>query len=69
MRIQETIKIKTEGKTIDVYHDGIKPYKNWTKESQEELKQWVQQTLEEGDTKGWLPFANFEASVSFNTKK
>ena len=68
-RISETIQVKIGVKIIDVLHSGIKPYKNWPKESQEELKRWVQETFEKGDTEGWIPFANFEASASFNIKK
>jgi len=67
-RIKETIKIKIENKTIDVYHDGIKQYEDWTQDSKKDLKKWVQETIDKGETKGWLPFANFEASVSFKNK-
>ena len=68
-RVKETIQIKTGDNTIDVHHDGIKKHKEWTKESQQQLKEWVQETLEKGETEGWMPFANFEASVEFKTKK
>ena len=66
--IKETIKIKIGDKTIDVYHDGIKPYEDWVTDSKQGLQEWVQETIDKGETEGWMPFANFEASVSFKLK-
>jgi hypothetical protein len=66
MRVKEIIKIKIDKKTIDVTHDGIDAYKNWKQESKDALQDWVEGTLNKGETEGWIPFANFEASLSFN---
>ena len=66
MRVKETIKIKINGKEIPIIHDGINAYKNWNKGSKEALREWVTELLDKDKAEGWLPFANFEASVSFN---
>ncbi len=68
-RVKENIKIKYKGKTIEVFHDGIKPFKDWTEESKKLLDEWVKESIEKGKEKNWLPFANFESSVQFNIKK
>lgn len=68
-RVKENIIIKYKEKKIKVFHDGIKPYKDWTEESKLQLNEWVKESIEKGKEKNWLPFANFESSVSFNFKE
>jgi hypothetical protein len=64
--IEETIEVKVNDLTINVNHEGIKPYKDWAKDSQDSLKMWVKGKLDRGEKKGWTPFANFEAHVEFD---
>ena len=67
MRVQEEIKLEIKkGFEVIVNHDGINPYEEWKKESKDALKDWVVETIDKGDKKGWLPFANFEATVEFD---
>lgn len=74
-RIKETIKISVKvknqriEKVVNVFHDGIKPFKDWPKESKQDLKDWVQDGMDQGKTDNWLPFANFEATVEYNINK
>ncbi len=71
-RIKETIKISVKlenqriEKVVNVEHDGIQPFKDWPNDSKQVLKEWVQNTINNGEREAWLPFANFEASVQFN---
>ena len=64
--IQETIEVKVNDLTINLNHEGITPYKDWAKDSQEALQEWVKIQLDKGEKKGWMPFANFEAHVEFD---
>jgi len=78
MRVKEEIKLEIDNNVIRhkdkslpkieviVYHDGIKPYDDWKQESKDDLKDWVKTNLSNGVYKDFLPFANFEASVSYN---
>lgn len=66
MRVNEIIKLEVNGKTIEVRHDGIKAYKDWTNESKDDLFYIVKKHIDKGETEFWMPFANLEASVSFN---
>ena len=72
MRIKETIKISVKlenqriEKVVNVEHDGIEPFKEWPNESKQALKEWVQNSINEGRKKYWLPFANFESSVQYD---
>ncbi len=68
-RVKENIIVKYKEKKIKVFHDGIKPHKDWTAESKILLVEWVKESIEKGKEKNWLPFANFESSVSFNLKE
>lgn len=71
-RIKETIKISVKlenqriEKVVNVEHDGIEPFKDWPNESKQALKEWVQNSVNEGRKKYWLPFANFESSVQYD---
>jgi len=69
MRIEETITLNVDGKIINIFHDGIKLHKEWSNDSKQALKGWVKNSLSEGLTKNWMPFANFEASVKFDLKE
>lgn len=75
MRIKETIKISVKlenqriEKVVNVEHDGIKPFEEWPNESKQALKEWVQNSINEGKKNNWLPFANFESSVEYNILK
>jgi hypothetical protein len=75
MRIKETIKISVKlenqriEKVVNVEHDGIEPFKEWPNESKQALKEWVQNSINEGKKNNWLPFANFESSVEYNILK
>tara|TARA_R110002020_G_scaffold5785_4_gene23743 strand:- start:458 stop:667 length:210 start_codon:yes stop_codon:yes gene_type:complete len=69
MRVKETITLQVNGKEIPLHHDGIKAYEEWTQDSKKELREWITELLDEGKTEAWLPFANFEASISFNIKE
>lgn len=74
-RIKETIKISVKlknqriEKVVNVEHDGIEPFNDWPNQSKKDLKDWVQESMDQGKTDNWLPFANFEASVQYNINK
>ena len=67
--VNETITLIVNETKIPIKHDGIKPYDKWTHQSKSALQQWVEGELRKGKTEGWLPFANFEASVEFKINK
>lgn len=66
MRIDEIIKLEVGGATVEVKHEGIKAFKDWTWQSKKDLLDIVTEEIEKGKTEFWMPFANFEASVQFN---
>ena len=74
-RINEKLKISVKlenqriEKIVNVEHDGIEPFKNWPDDSKQALIEWVQNSINEGKTNNWLPFANFESSVQYNINK
>ena len=64
-RVTEKIPVKVDDRTIEVVHDGIMPYNEWSNEGKARLHKWVRDGLEEGKTGDWLPFANFESTVAW----
>tara|TARA_R110000796_G_scaffold94199_1_gene198951 strand:+ start:80 stop:301 length:222 start_codon:yes stop_codon:yes gene_type:complete len=64
--VKETIILEVNGVEVNILHKGVEAHTNWPKDSKVGLFQWVEGLINEGETKGWLPFANFEASVEFD---
>ena len=68
MRVQENLTLYIGGQTVEIVNDGIKAYKDWTDESRTDLKEVMEQMIEKGETTGWIPYANFEASLTWKLK-
>lgn len=64
-RINETFELEVNGKTVRVTNDGIKKFEDQSEQSRKDLKEWIGEELDKGETKGWTPYSNFESSVEF----
>tara|TARA_R110002153_G_scaffold255244_2_gene413874 strand:- start:1782 stop:2003 length:222 start_codon:yes stop_codon:yes gene_type:complete len=64
--IKETIELEVNGVEVNILHKGVEAHTNWSQDSKVGLQEWVEELINKGETSGWLPFANFEASVEFD---
>jgi hypothetical protein len=63
MRFIEIFTLKVGIKTVKIYNDGIKKFKEMSDLANAELKSYLDSEIDRGQTKGWLPYNNFECSI------
>lgn len=65
-RVTEEFTFVIEGHDVKVVNDGILAYKKWSEESVQALHEVLEEDIQDGKTKGFIPYANFEASITWN---
>tara|TARA_R110000751_G_scaffold84816_1_gene169511 strand:- start:3 stop:215 length:213 start_codon:yes stop_codon:yes gene_type:complete len=64
-RINETLEVTLKDKKIEVIHQGFKSLKQQAK-GLDQVKECIQESIDqEGKTDGFIPYNNFECSVSW----
>lgn len=67
-RIIETLIIKVDGAEYEVVNDGVKKFEDQNPEAMSDLESFITEQVRAGKTSGWLPYANFEASIEWKPK-
>lgn len=62
---KETFQLTILDKTVEVYNEGTHLFSEQTKEANNELKEFLESQLKENKTDGWLPYNNFESSITW----
>lgn len=65
MRIKETFTKEIKGQTVEILNDGIAKFKDQNKEALPSLLEYLGEEIDKGERDGWLPYANFEASITW----
>ena len=65
MRVKEEITLYISDKIITVVNDGVQFYKDWKNESRVALRDSLEELLADGETNGFMPYANFESSITW----
>jgi hypothetical protein len=61
----ETFTLDIDGKTVNVEHEGEKPFSQMPEDSQKFLRRNIEADLFAGKTEGFYPYNNFEYGVEW----
>ena len=68
-RITEILIVEVDGTQYEVLNDGIAKFENQDPQAKIDMEDYVKECVRNGRTTGWLPYANFEASIEWKPKK